>query len=69
MNNKRVIKICDECESEYFSDTSKMDSLCPNCSYHLYGYENCKHNFIDSRCVNCYIDEKIFIEKENTRWK
>lgn len=69
MDNKRIIKICDECESEYFSDTSKMVSLCPNSSYHLYGYKNCQHIFKEGRCVNCYIDENIFLEKEKTIWK
>ena len=39
------IAICDECESEYYQDTSKMSNLCPECSSILYGYENCVHKF------------------------
>lgn len=65
----KTIKICDECESKYFADSSKMANLCPNCSHYLYGYKNCQHIFIDGRCINCYVDEKIFIKMENTRWK
>ena len=58
----KTIKICDECESEYFSKTSQMAHLCPNCSHYLYGYENCNHKFVDGRCVNCYVNEKIYKE-------
>ncbi len=49
----RKIKVCDECNSEYYDDTSQMDSLCPNCSFYLYGYENCKHQFEDGKCIRC----------------
>jgi len=49
----REKKICDECESEYFKDSSEMMSLCPNCSHTLYGYPNCKHNFINEKCLYC----------------
>lgn len=60
---EKLIKICDECESEYFSYTSKMAQLCPNCSHYLYGYENCIHNFVDGRCLKCYLDKKIYKRK------
>ena len=49
----RDIKICVECSSEYFADTSEMLFLCPDCSHHLYGYPNCQHNITNGRCTNC----------------
>lgn len=52
-------KICDECESGYLSETSKMTRLCPNCAHHLYGYENCNHVFENGRCKKCYWDGTI----------
>lgn len=61
--NDKTIKICDECESEYFQDTSKMANLCPNCAHYLYGYENCKHHFVNGRCIKCYVEESIFKQK------
>lgn len=39
------LKICDECQSQYKAETSKMENLCPECSHLLYGYENCRHQF------------------------
>lgn len=51
---KREIKICDECESEYFTDTSQMMKLCPDCSHYLYGYQNCEHDFQKGRCSKCH---------------
>ena len=51
---KRKISNCNECESEYFSETSNMINLCPECSYRLYEYENCKHEFENKRCIKCY---------------
>ena len=51
--NKATNK-CDECGSAYFSKSSKMSNLCPECSHFLYGYENCIHDFKGNRCINCY---------------
>ena len=48
------LKICDECNSEYNKDFSKMENLCPECSSILYGYQNCEHKFKESRCEKCY---------------
>jgi predicted RNA-binding Zn-ribbon protein involved in translation (DUF1610 family) len=48
------ITLCNECVSEYYSLTSKMSNLCPECSHILYGYENCNHEFINSRCEKCF---------------
>lgn len=53
-NQERKINICDECNSEYYSDTSQMSNLCPECSTILYGYENCKHEFANGRCLKCF---------------
>lgn len=47
---------CSECESEYFLGKSEMSGLCMNCAHHLYGYDNCKHDFVDGRCINCHWD-------------
>ena len=51
---ERKIEICTECKSEYFAETSEMMQLCPDCSHYLYGYDNCKHEFKNKRCVKCY---------------
>jgi len=48
------IKICDECSSEYYKETSQMDNLCPECSNIMYGYENCEHQFENGRCTKCF---------------
>ena len=48
-----LTKKCDECGSDYFAHTSKMDSLCPECAHLLYGYENCEHSFDTRRCSKC----------------
>ncbi len=50
----REIIICDECESEYFADTSGMEKLCPDCSHVLYGHPNCQHSFKNEKCTKCY---------------
>jgi len=47
---------CDECGSIYLKSASKMKCLCPECSHILYGYENCKHEFINGRCSKCLWD-------------
>lgn len=46
-------KICDECESPYFTDSSKMTNLCPNCAHKFYGYPTCNHDFEDGNCIKC----------------
>ena len=60
----KELRTCDECESEYYSETSEMDKLCPNCSHYLYGYDNCQHVFENGRCKFCYWngDTTKFIE-------
>lgn len=74
---ERETNICDECGSEYYVDSSRMESLCPNCSFHLYGYKNCPHKFEKGRCIYCFWNgktsqylrnhiqekEKIFVSK------
>lgn len=52
---KRIV-ICDECESLFFSESSKMSGLCPECAHILYGYPNCAHDFRNGRCLKCYWD-------------
>lgn len=52
-------KICDECESLYYGETSEMTALCPECAHLLYGYKNCAHIFVDGRCLKCYWDGSI----------
>ena len=53
-NERKKIAVCDECRSEYYTETSKMSSLCPNCSHLLYGYINCPHQFDNGRCLKCF---------------
>lgn len=51
---KNKLKICDECNSEYKAEISKMMNLCPECSHWLYEYENCPHKFENGKCIYCY---------------
>lgn len=53
-NRIRNINTCDECNSEYYSDTSQMANLCPECSHVLYEYRNCEHEFSNGRCIRCF---------------
>jgi predicted RNA-binding Zn-ribbon protein involved in translation (DUF1610 family) len=48
-----IIGTCVECGSEFLKSKSKMEELCPECAYWLYGYENCKHIFKDGKCTIC----------------
>jgi hypothetical protein len=41
---------CEECDSLYFSDSSRMSSMCPECAHIIYGYKACVHDFVDGRC-------------------
>lgn len=50
----RNITSCDECNSDYYTDISQMTNLCPECSYILYGCQNCNHNFENGRCRKCF---------------
>lgn len=67
---KSTIK-CNECESLFFEGASSMSALCPECSHHLYGYENCKHEITEGHCIKCYWDESKsnYIEKVNHEQK
>lgn len=48
---------CEECKSLYYKSTSVMESLCPECSSILYGYDNCIHIFdSNNRCSKCFWD-------------
>lgn len=55
----QTVKLCDECESFFFLETSQMAGLCPECSFLLYGYENCQHIFVEDRCSKCYWDGSL----------
>lgn len=55
MDNKEKI-LCEECKSLYYKTTSVMESLCPECSSILYGYDNCIHIFDNNRCIKCFWD-------------
>ncbi|WP_298514440.1 hypothetical protein [uncultured Kordia sp.] len=48
------ITTCKECKSEYFTETSKKESLCTNCAHYLYGQKRCFHIFTNERCAKCY---------------
>jgi hypothetical protein len=59
MDNKssnKNISTCDECNSKYYSGTSQMNNLCPECAHILYGYKNCEHQFENGRCIKCFWD-------------
>jgi predicted RNA-binding Zn-ribbon protein involved in translation (DUF1610 family) len=56
MTNNKTIQKCSECESDFYTESSLMKSLCPECSHNLYGYQNCKHEFKNKRCIHCYWD-------------
>lgn len=53
VTDKREKRKCDECESNYFADSSQMSHLCPECAHYLYGYPQCEHNFSGNRCTKC----------------
>ena len=53
---EKEISKCNECGSEYYSGSSLMKNLCPECAHALYGYPNCSHVFENGRCVLCYWD-------------
>jgi predicted RNA-binding Zn-ribbon protein involved in translation (DUF1610 family) len=65
--NSEISKMnsCDECGSEFYKDSSSMKHICSECSSILYGYENCKHKFVNNRCVKCYWNgnSSSYIEK------
>ena len=45
---------CVEYDSLYFIEKSEMKEMCPQCSHQIYGYENCKHQFKNNRCIFCF---------------
>lgn len=53
---ERETKICNECGISYFIDSSKMESMCPECANIIYGYEPCEHLFETIRCTKCNWD-------------
>jgi predicted RNA-binding Zn-ribbon protein involved in translation (DUF1610 family) len=50
---------CAECGSEYYTQMSALAELCPNCAHHLYGHQNCDHEFKNDRCEKCYWDGSV----------
>ncbi len=50
---KNKEKRCDECGSFFIEGSSAMNNLCPECSFLLYGYPNCKHVFAEGKCQKC----------------
>ncbi|WBX78142.1 hypothetical protein PG911_07755 [Tenacibaculum ovolyticum] len=59
MKKVKPTSFCDECNSEYYNDSSKVIRLCPECSFRLYNYDNCKHKFENGRCIICYWNGNI----------
>ena len=55
----KEVKVCDECKSEYYANTSEMKNLCPECSHVLYNYKNCDHQFENGRCIKCFWNGSI----------
>lgn len=52
-DQKHRTKDCDECGSPFLAASSAMDGLCPECAHQLYGYPNCRHEWINDRCTKC----------------
>ena len=52
--SNKSLNTCDECNSKYYSDTSQMSNLCPECAHILYGCRNCEHQFENGRCIFCF---------------
>lgn len=50
----KKINTCEECQSEYYSESSEMENLCPECSHYIYGYKKCAHEFEKGRCIHCF---------------
>ena len=49
------IRICDECNSDFYKERSEMESLCPECSHVLYDYPNCEQIFGENNhCKKCF---------------
>ncbi|MDR2889028.1 MAG: hypothetical protein LBV33_04210 [Lachnospiraceae bacterium] len=70
-SSEKSIRTCDECGSKYYESTSQMASLCPECAYVLYGYDNCDHTFLNGRCIKCFWDgtHSKYIKKIKKEWK
>ena len=68
---KGTISNCAECNSQYFTDSSEMASLCPECSHKLYGYKNCEHKFKDGRCIKCFWNNKqsVYLKNHTTQFR
>jgi len=58
-NKDTTLEICDECGSSYFKNSSKMNNLCPECAYIIYGYPPCRHEFVNNRCSKCNWDGSV----------
>ena len=63
------INTCDECGSDFFSDTSQMANLCPECSHILYSYKNCDHQFENGSCIKCFWNGNLSYLVKNSKDK
>ena len=54
INIKMDKEICYECKSEFYTATSEMKNLCPECAHRLYNYKNCAHQFEKGECIKCF---------------
>lgn len=59
MADETELPTCDECGSVFRASSSRMAALCPECSHWLYGYDNCRHRFVDGRCQACLWDGSV----------
>ena len=59
MEISKPTKKCAECGSIFYIHSSKMKSLCPECSHYLYGYNKCDHEMKNGRCKLCYWDGSV----------
>ncbi len=51
----KELSTCKKCKSDYFTATSTIKELCPNCAHFLHGHKKCYHRFENGeRCTKCY---------------
>ncbi len=53
MPSEEDIRNCNECGSPFLKERSSMLTVCPECSYQIYGYPNCDHEFENGICKHC----------------
>ncbi|QHI36606.1 hypothetical protein IMCC3317_19690 [Kordia antarctica] len=68
----KEINTCNTCGSEFYTKTSKMKNICPECAHQIYNRHRCFHKFEDGRCIKCYWNGKtsayaLKLKKQNRK--